>query len=427
MGNNRSTGKFVFEPTPAGPVGSILYNQHLKYTPKSRFADFAGYLMPLWFTSISDEHDAVRNKAGLFDCTHMGVLEVQGPDAAGFINTVTTNNVTKITPGRAQYSYILDAAGNVLDDIIVYQRAEQKYMVVVNAANEPKIKAYLDALLSGKAPLNTGSPDKKLAFCPIIRDMRDTSTGDNCRLDIAIQGPASLDILCDLFEDEPSQQLKELKNFRLFEADLAGVNCIISRTGYTGAGIGYELFVHPENVEQLWEKLIEAGKPHGLALCGLGARDSLRIEAGLPLYGHELDGPFGISPFEAGYGWAVKLDKGFFIGKEPMQKCSADSKMQVARVALPGERGIRPVRANDVVVADGKCIGWILSSAKISEKQIAIAYITKENSEPDIAIGVYYLARNARQISEGKKESARLNESLQADINGNVLSRFEKF
>ncbi len=422
-------GTFIFEPPQPPPLGSILYQEHLKLTDKSRLAEFAGYLMPLWYSSISAEHSAVRQHTGLFDCTHMGIFEVSGSEAAEFLHIVTTNQVASLSAGAARYSYILDAAGNVLDDIIIYRRSEDNFMVVVNAANEPKIKAYLAALLTGRVILDTDNPNRQLECKPNIRDMRDTATAPDCRVDIALQGPTSPNILYTLAEnDDLKQKIETLKPFHFIEADLDGINCIISRTGYTGARIGFELFVHPDNAAELWRRLLKHGEKSGAVPCGLGARDSLRIEAGLPLYGHELAGPFNISPFEAGYAWAVKLDKDFFIGKSAMQQAANSCDMNVARIELPGAKGIRPVRQNDGVVdTDGICVGWVLSSAKAGERQIAIVYADKNQSQEEKEVGIYYLARSESQKSKGKKQNVDREEKLEADITGRVVSRFEKF
>jgi len=425
-----ATGAFVFEPPASSPVGSVLYNEHLKLTDKSHIAEFAGYLMPLWYSSIAEEHSAVRKRAGMFDCTHMGVLEVAGPNAESFLDAVTTNNVRALQVGSAQYSYLLDTAGNILDDIIIYRREKEKFMVVVNASNEPKAKAYLAALQAGpsttlragKAKIDLAKPDRQIKTSP-VRDMRDTKTGPDCRVDIAVQGPASTDILCKLADAPVGQKIKGLKSFTFCQAKLANIDCIISRTGYTGAKVCFELFVHPKDAANLWQKLIDAG-----ALpCGLGARDSLRVEAGLPLYGHELAGPYNISPFEAGYGWAVKLDKEFFIGKAAMEKIAKTYKMKVARLELSGEKGVRPVRQNDPVINDGICAGWVLSSATAGTRQVAIVYMDKDKATEGNSVGVYYLARSESQVSKGRKQAVKKGERIDGDIQGKVISRFEKF
>lgn len=424
-----SLGKFLFEDIEKSPVGSVLYKQHSKLIEKNRFAEFAGYLMPLWFSSISAEHKAVREAAGLFDCTHMGILEFTGEDARDFLNIITTNDTGRLTTGSAQYSYILDADGNVLDDIIVYQRSENKYLVVVNAANEPKIKAYLDALKNNEVILDIENPDRKIEYEPVIRDMRDSGSGPDCRVDIALQGPASLELLLSIINDEKERkQLQDLRSFHLIETELNGLDCIISRTGYTGAKIGYELFVHPEKAAKLWALLLEKGGPLGVVPCGLGARDSLRIEAGLPLYGHELDGEFNISPFEAGYGWAVKLEKDFFIGRDAMLNKVKGWDMQVARTALPGQKGIRPARQHDGVLDEnGNCIGWVLSCAGVGDKQVALVYISNEMAEENRPVGLYYLARSKFQVERGKKEKVKKGEKLGPDISGKIVTRFAKF
>jgi glycine cleavage system T protein len=425
----KAAGTFNFEAKAKPSVGSVLYDEHLKLTNKSHIAEFAGYLMPLWYSSISAEHAAVRQKAGIFDCTHMGILEVAGKNAGAFLNAITTNDVAALQIGSAQYSYILDAAGNVLDDIIIYRRDANpclrlagagKFMVVVNAANEPKIKAFLDALLAGQAIVDLSRP-RQIEFAK-VRNMRDIKSGPDCRVDIALQGPESAKVL-NKIDPAVSKQAQNLKSFTFFETKLAGIDCIISTTGYTGAKTSFEIFVHPDMAAKLWNLLIGAGA----IPCGLGARDSLRVEAGLPLYGHELDGPFNISPFEAGYGWAVKLNKEFFIGKAAAEKIANSFNMKVARIELSGEKGIRPVRQNDGVIIDGKCVGWVLSSAGAGNRQIALVYVEKNKIVEGATVGVYYLARSESQKSKGKKESVKRDEQLEPEITGKIISRFEKF
>lgn len=422
-------GEFVFEASERKPAGSVLYQEHLKSVAKSPIAEFAGYLMPLWYSSISAEHEAVRRAAGLFDCTHMGVLEVAGTGASEFLNAVTTNDVNKLKASGAQYSYILDAAGNVLDDIIIYRRAEDKFMVVVNAANELKIKAYFEGLKNDEVVIDADNPGKRLEYKPVIRDMKATNAGGDCRVDIALQGPASVDVLSGLIKKSETQEvIANLRPFHLLEDRVGDIDCIISRTGYTGAEIGFEFFVHLEKAAELWNKLLENGRGVGLQPCGLGARDSLRIEAGLPLYGHELAGAFNISPFEAGYGWSVKLEKGFFIGKAAMEKRAKTYDMKIQRVELPGTKGIRPVRQNDGVLNKyGKCIGFCLSSAKAGERQFALVYTQKDAIKENATVGIYYLARSQSQMRKGRYRSVQKGQNLKADIVGTVVSRFAKF
>ena len=429
MQGSTSSGQFVFERSDAAAVPSVLYDEHLKLTSKARMSPFAGYVMPLWYSSIAAEHQAVRATAGLFDCTHMGVLEVSGDDAEAFLNTVATNDVSRLKIGRAQYSYILDAAGNVLDDIIIYRQDEARFMVVVNAANEPKIKAYLGALLEGRAAVDAADPGRKLELTPTIRDLRDPAAGSDCRVDLALQGPASIEVLAKLAGDASMRErLSNLKSFALLDGCLDGIDCLISTTGYTGASVSFELFVHPAQAPKLWNAILEAGRSLGVLPCGLGARDSLRIEAGLPLYGHELDGAFGISPFEAGYGWAVKLDKAFFIGQAAMTRVAQSYDMQVARLELSAAKGVRPVRPEDPVLDDhGACIGWVLSSAKAGEKQYALVYVARAAAREGHAVGVYYLARSPSQVQQGRHERMDKGQKAEADLTGIVVGRYAKF
>ena len=428
MQERTRTGQFVFEQVDSPAVGSVLHEQHLKLPSRLHMNPFCGYIMPLWYSAITAEHRAVRETAGLFDCTHMGTLDVSGPEASNFLDFVTTNKIADLQVGSARYSYILDAAGNILDDIIIYRRSAERFMVVVNAANEPKIKAYFKALLNDEIPVDAEDIKSKLPYKPDISDMRDTSRNRDCRVDIALQGPRSLDIVLALADAQATEQIASLRPFHFMQAAPDGIDCIIARTGYTGSKIGFELFVHPDDASKLWEMMLQKFESQGLVPCGLGARDSLRIEAGLPLYGHELAGQFNISPFEAGYGWAVKLDKEFFIGKKPMEHIAKNYDMEVARVELPGEKGIRPVRQNDAVLSsDGECAGWVLSCAKIEEKQIALVYISRESTEQGNSVGLYYLARSRGQLEQGRKDRVEKAEHVSPDLAGVVLSRFAKF
>ena len=428
MQERTQVGHFAFNQVDSPAVGSVLHEQHLKLTSRLHMNPFCGYIMPLWYSAIATEHHAVRQAAGLFDCTHMGMLDVSGPDASDFLDYVTTNKITDLGIGNARYSYILDAAGNLLDDIIIYRRAGERFMVVVNAANEPKIKAYFKALLNDEFPVDAEDIKHKLPYKPDISDMRDTSRSRDCRVDVALQGPRSLDIVSALTDAQGREKIAAMRPFHFVQATLGEIDCIIARTGYTGSKIGFELFVHPDNAPRLWEMMLQKCRQYGLVPCGLGARDSLRIEAGLPLYGHELAGQFNISPLEAGYGWAVKLDKEFFIGKKPMEQIAKKYDMEVARVELPGEKGIRPVRQNDAVLnGKGECTGWVLSCAKIEEKQIALVYLSREDAQQGNPVGLYYLARSRGQLEQGRKDSVEKAEHVSPDLAGIVLSRFEKF
>jgi glycine hydroxymethyltransferase len=411
------------------PRRTVLYEWHSKLADKSHIVPFAGYLMPLWYSSIAGEHNAVREAVGIFDCTHMGLLEISGVGAAEFIDQLATNSATSLEAGHAQYSFILDASGEILDDVIVYRKDRDEFFVVVNAANDAKIKKWLSSLLEDEICIDPADTDRRVSARPHVRDLRGCDCGDDCRVDVALQGPRSLDVLSALIRDEGSRlQAAGLRPFEFMETELEGIECLMSRTGYTGARCGFELFVHPEKAPRLWEAILRTGKPLGVLPCGLGSRDSLRIEAGLPLYGHELAGEFHISPFEAGYGWAVKLEKDFFIGKTAMERRAREYDMKVARIELPGTKGIRPVRQNDGVLDKcGQCAGWVLSCAGTGEKQIALVYVDKEAVQEDDAIGLYYAARSNSQVRRGRKQRINKGERLEPDLAGKVLDRFAKF
>ncbi|MCX5632462.1 MAG: glycine cleavage system aminomethyltransferase GcvT, partial [Phycisphaerae bacterium] len=277
---------------------TVLFDRHAALAAKSQIVPFAGWMMPVWYQSISAEHEAVRKRAGLFDCTHMAILGIAGENAGNFLNSLTTNDVSLLKPGKAQYSYILNFDGDIIDDVIVYCISNDNFMMVANAANEQRVKDWIAKVRIEKILI-----DSEWQF--EVKDLKDPALPD-ARVDIALQGPVSAQCLKNIFGIDVSG----LKSLSFICAKAKGLDVIITSTGYTGAKVSFELFVHPAKAPLLWDIILKEGKSLGVIPCGLGSRDSLRIEAGLPLYGHELAGEFNISPFQAGYPWAVKLQKG---------------------------------------------------------------------------------------------------------------------
>jgi aminomethyltransferase len=259
----------------------------------ARLVPFAGWLMPVQYSGILDEHRAVRTTAGLFDLGHMGQIRVDGPDALAFLQHVTTNDVARLEPGDAQYSLLPNDRGGVIDDIIVYRWPDETgYLVVVNAANHDKDVAWL------------GKQRARLSDLDVAVDDISPDLGM-----IAIQGPQAERIVDGL----TAVDLDAIGAFQWRRAEVAGIGMMVARTGYTGED-GFEFYVPQAQTGELWDALLDAGRPFGIVPVGLGARDTLRLEARMPLYGNEL--AEDISPLEAGLGWAVKLDKGPFVGSE---------------------------------------------------------------------------------------------------------------
>jgi aminomethyltransferase len=314
----------------------------LKHTPLRDFhaahgaklVDFAGWEMPVQYRSILEEHKAVRRAAGLFDVSHMGEVDIEGPGAAAFLNALVTNNVGKMVPGRVLYSPMCHPDGGVIDDLLVYMRGPEDFFLCINAGN---IAADLEWIRSRAAG----------------REVTVTDRSDSCAL-LAVQGPKAVSIVQPLTET----RLDLLKYYHFTEGRVAGVRCIISRTGYTGED-GFELYHASGDAVALAEALLAAGEPQGLELCGLGARDSLRLEAGFPLYGHELSRD--ISPLTAGLGWTVKLDKeADFSGKAALaQEKKEGSPRKVVFFRTGDRRIVRP--ETPVSGADGAIVGRVLS------------------------------------------------------------------
>ncbi|GHC45877.1 glycine cleavage system aminomethyltransferase GcvT [Streptomyces flavofungini] len=336
--------------------------------------DFAGWDMPLRYASERDEHNAVRTRAGLFDLSHMGEITVSGPAAVDLLNHALVGNIGSVGVGRARYTMICQADGGILDDLIVYrlqdqEAAQAKYLVVANAGNAQVV---LDALT-----------ERAGGFDAVVRDDRDAYAL------IAVQGPESPGILKAVTDAD----LDGLKYYAGLPGTVAGVPALIARTGYTGED-GFELFVAPEHAEQLWRALTEAGAPVGLVPCGLSCRDTLRLEAGMPLYGNELT--TALTPFDAGLGRVVKFDKTThaddFVGVEALRAAAERAETAPPRklVGLIAE-GRRVPRAGMPVVVGGEIVGEVTSGAPSPTlgKPIAMAYVDAAHAAPGTAgVGV---------------------------------------
>jgi aminomethyltransferase len=324
--------------------------------------DFAGWEMPLRYGSEREEHNAVRTAAGLFDLSHMGEITVSGPGAAQLLDYALVGNIGAVAVGRARYTMICGEDGGILDDLIVYRLGEDEYMVVANASNAQVVLDALAARASG--------------FEAEVRDDRDAYAL------LAVQGPESPGILKSVTDAD----LDGLKYYAGLPGTVAGVPALIARTGYTGED-GFELFVDPGDAAKLWAALSEAGAGAGLVPCGLSCRDTLRLEAGMPLYGNELT--TSLTPFDAGLGRVVKFDKtsnaGDFVGRAVLEAAAeraagAPPRKLVGLVA----QGRRVPRAGYQVVTGDQVIGEVTSGAPSPTlgKPIAMAYVDASHAEP---------------------------------------------
>ncbi len=298
-----------------------------------RMVDFAGWEMPVQYRGILEEHKAVRRTAGLFDVSHMGEVDVRGPEAGRFLNHLVTNDVGRLYPGRVLYSPMCYPPGGVVDDLLVYLRGPEDYFLCINAGNIDKDLAWIRKQAAG--------------FNVVVTDR----SADYAQL--AVQGPKAPAIVQSLTE----ARLDLVKYYHFCEGAVAGVPCLISRTGYTGED-GFELYHPAAEARRLAEAVLAAGGPHGLELAGLGARDSLRLEAGYPLYGHEIT--TDISPLAAGLGWTVKLDKGGdFIGRAALAAEKAAGPLNKIVFFRTGDRRI--VRSGSPVLGPAGGVGRVVS------------------------------------------------------------------
>lgn len=350
-----------------------MSTEDLKKTPLNdvhrslggKMVDFGGWDMPVQYTAgVIEEHMRTRTRCGLFDVSHMGEIWVEGEDAIAFVNRLTTNDVTKLFDGQAHYSALTNEKGGVVDDLLVYRFNQNKLLLVVNAGTTEKDWAWITShLMSEPGAVATGIFESK----PNVT-LTDAST-DYCQ--IAVQGPDALGILQELTETA----LEPIKYYHFTTGRVDGVESIISRTGYTGED-GFEIYADAEFAEQLWNKLLEAGKygsADGILPCGLAARNTLRLEAGMSLYGHELSDE--IKTLEASLGWITKLQKDDFIGREAL----VELKEKGLERRLVGFEMKEPGIARDDfnVYVEGEKVGYVTSGspAPFLKKNIGLAFL----------------------------------------------------
>jgi aminomethyltransferase len=339
----------------------------------AKMHEFAGYNMPIEYSGITDEHITVRNGVGVFDVSHMGEFWVKGPNALAFLQKVTSNDVSVLTPGKVQYSCFPNGKGGIVDDLLVYHFEENKYLLVVNASNIEKDWNWCVANNTEGVELENAS---------------------DWMAQLAIQGPKATEMLQKLTE----VNLSEIPYYAFKVGRFAGVaDVIISNTGYTGAG-GFELYFYPENGKKIWSALFEAGVEFGIKPIGLGARDSLRLEKGFCLYGNDIDDT--TSPIEAGLGWITKFKEGKeFIDRPLLEKQKAEGvTRKLVRFELK-ERGI-PRHDYEIVNDKNEKIGHVTSGTMLpdSKKGIGMGYVQPAFSKPGSVIYIKIRANNLEAV-----------------------------
>lgn len=383
----------------------------------ARMVEFAGFEMPLWYTSALAEHRAVRERAGLFDLGHMGAFAVEGRYAESFLNLVTTNYAGWLHPGQSQYAFLLTPDGAVVDDLIVYRESRDRFLLIVNAANASKDWDWLTAINAGKAVLDPDRPWIDPDGPVTLHDLR--GEGPDALVDIALQGPRSRAVLLRLLPAPDRHHLIALRRTEFREVAMGGIPVLCARTGYTGEQLGYEILVSPTEARGLWESLLEAGREEGLQPVGLAARDSLRTEAGLPLYGHELAGPHRIFPHEAGFAPYVKLHKPFFIGRSAAVHGLQDWQREVVRFAIGPDH--RPVRPGALVVDPrGQVVGWVTSCVTLDGGQVGMALLVARGFPADAPLG--FMVGGEGDLPPALEPGAR----LPLFVWGRVVPRFLK-
>ena len=331
---------------------TALHDAHLRLG--ARMVDFGGWEMPVQYSGILEEHAAVRASVGLFDVSHMGEVEIRGQDAEALTNFVTTNNAAKLEPGQAQYSGLLYEHGGFVDDILVHKVADDHFFLCVNASNQDKDYEHIAGANRFRASVEFA--------------------GDRYS-QLAIQGPLALATLQKLADAD----LASIRYYHFVDDSMDGVPARIARTGYTGED-GLEIYFAPEHSERLWNDILEAGREFGIKPCGLGARNTLRLEAGMALYGHEIHA--SITPLEAGLGWIVKLDKGDFIGRGALLR---QKEHGVGRRLIGFEMTGRGIGRDDYeVFLDGAPAGWVTSGgpSPTLKKNVGMCYLPRARAQP---------------------------------------------
>jgi aminomethyltransferase len=352
---------------------TALYEQHKE--AGASFTDFGGWQMPLKYESELAEHHAVRNAAGLFDLSHMGEVWVSGPDAAAFLDYALAGKLSAVAIGKAKYSLICQEDGGIIDDLISYRRGEDKYLVVPNAGNAAVVAAAL-AERAGSA--------QEGGFDVTVEDVSaETSL-------IAVQGPNAEAILLTLVPAEQHVLVTELKYYAAVEVQINGLDLLLARTGYTGED-GFEIYIPNEDAAGLWEALLETGASHGLIPAGLACRDSLRLEAGMPLYGNELSREG--NPYAAGLGPVVSLAKeSDFVGRAALSELKAAGAGATTGRKLVGLKGLgrRAARGHYPVLKDGNVVGEVTSGqpSPTLGYPVAMAYVDVEHAAPGTALDI---------------------------------------
>lgn len=322
--------------------------------------DFGGWEMPVQYTGIVDEHTTVRAGVGVFDVSHMGEIEIRGPEALRLVELVSTNAASRLAPGQAQYSALLYEHGGFVDDILVHKVASDSYFLCVNASNQEKDFEHIRAR-------NTFDCDVEFASPRYAQ--------------IAIQGPRAAEVAARL----TNLNLSAIRYYWFADGEFACVPARVARTGYTGED-GFEVYVAPADAVAVWNAIMAAGSDCGIKPCGLGARNTLRLEAAMSLYGHEI-GP-SITPFDAGLGWIVKMDKGDFVGRDALVK----QKERGVTRALAGfeMRGRGIARDGYEVMAGGAAAGWVTSGspAPSLNKNIGLCYLPADRARAGEKIGI---------------------------------------
>lgn len=340
-----------------------LFNKHVSLGAK--MVPFAGFEMPVQYSGLTEEHFAVREKAGLFDVSHMGQFFIEGPGAKDLLQYVATNNADALKDGKAQYTCLTNENGGIVDDLIVYKMAAEKYFVVVNASNIDKDWNHISNHNTFGAIMTNASDEMSL---------------------LAIQGPKATEILQKL----TPVQLQDLPYYHFTIGEVAGVqDVIISNTGYTGSG-GFEIYFKNEDAEKLWNELMSAGEEFGMLPCGLGARDTLRLEKGFCLYGNDLDD--NTTPLEAGLGWITKFDKDF-VAKDILEKQKSEGVTKKLAGFEMQEKAI-PRNGYPVVDAEGKTIGKVTSGTMSPMKKTGIGLAYLDTDFTKVGTEIFIQIRN---------------------------------
>ncbi len=407
----------IFPPAPSSPASPLGSRQ-----PTTAGTSPAGWTMPLSYGDAGAELTALRETAGLLDETALGILEVSGPDAGRFLDLVTTNDVAFLARNAAQYTFLLDPRGELLGDALLYRVGADRYWLTTAPSRSYRVMHWLSEALAGRCLLDPDVPDRSLPSNLSLRPLRNSPDAEE-RVVLGLAGPSAPAILRAVADTpEDRRRLGRIRRFTLVSARLAGVSAIVARTGHTGEAQGFELFVQSSQATTIWDAILDRGADQGVRPVGWDAYRAAGVAAGLPWDGHEIDGPLGVSPVQAGYGELVRLHKPFFVGRAALLAQPYPVTREIARFQVVAPIVALPRDGDPLIDPSGTCVGFVTSQPRFEDLPIGLAYAEVKSVPVGAQLSVLVGAGNAAQVGD----KLEIGERTYPVATVEILTRFPK-